>query len=98
MAPEVLVASQRSWDRMSGEEQGYLQAAADDSVPIMREMWDARVDASRQRVLDDGIQLVADVDHAAFAELMLPVWDRFLLTPKLRALADDIVNLEVADG
>lgn len=97
LAPEVLVASQRSWDRMSSEEQTYLQAAVRDSVPIMREMWDARVDASRQRVLDLGIQLVEDVDHAAFAERMRPVWDRFLVSPKLRALADEIVNLEVAD-
>lgn len=97
LAPEVLVASQRSWDRMTIEEQSYLQTAAADSVPIMRTMWDARVEASRKRVLDLGIQLVEDVDHAAFAEKMLSVWDRFLVTPALRALADDIVNLEVTD-
>ncbi len=97
MAPEVLVASQRSWDRMSLEEQSYLQAAASDSVPIMREIWDARVNASRKRVLDLGIQLVEDVDHAAFAERMLSVWDRFLVTPELRALSEDIVNLGVTD-
>jgi len=93
LAPEVLVASQRSWDRMSSEEQGYLQAAASDSVPIMRKMWDARVEASAARVLEDGIQLVEELDHAAFADRMLSVWDRFLTTPQLRTLADDIVNL-----
>jgi tripartite ATP-independent transporter DctP family solute receptor len=97
LAPEVLVASQRSWDRMSAEEQTYLMAAATDSVPIMRDLWDARVDASRQRVLDLGIQLVEDVDHAAFADRMRSVWERFLLTPELRGLADDIVNLGVTD-
>jgi len=97
LAPEVLVASQRSWDRMSPEEQSYLQAAALDSVPIMRKMWDARVDASRARVLNLGVQVVEDVDRAAFSEKMLPVWDRFLVTPELRALADDIVKLKVAE-
>lgn len=97
MAPEVLVASRRSWDRMTVEEQTYLQDAATESVPIMRKLWDARVEVSKKRVLDSGGQVVEDVDHAAFAEKMLPVWDRFVLTPEMRALVDEIVNLGVAD-
>lgn len=97
LAPEVLVASQKSWDRMTAEERSFLQAAAMDSVPIMRNIWDARVDASRQRVLDLGVELVEDIDHAAFAGRMNSVWDRFLTTPELRGLADAIVNLEVPD-
>ena len=93
MAPEVLVASRRSWDRMTPEEQDYLQQAASDSVPIMRELWDARVGVSRQRVLDHGVKVVEDVDHAAFAEKMLPVWDRFVVTPEMEALVQQIVSL-----
>ncbi len=98
MAPEVLVASRRSWDRMSAEEQTYLQDAASDSVPIMRELWDARVGVSKQRVLDRGVQVVEDVDHAAFAEKMLPVWGRFVTTPPMQALVDEILSLEVGEG
>ena len=98
MAPEVLVASERSWNRMTAEEQSYLQAAAIDSVPIMRKLWDARVDSSRARVVKSGVELVEDVDHAAFAERMLPVWDQFLTTPALRALADDVVNVSADES
>ncbi len=98
MAPEVLVASRRSWDRMTPEEQGYLQAAASDSVPIMRSLWDARVGVSRERVLERGVQVVEAVDHAAFAEKMLPVWDRFVVTPEMRALVDEIVNLDAGEA
>ena len=98
MAPEVLVASRRSWDRMSAEEQGYLQAAATDSVPVMRSLWDARVGVSRQRVLDHGVQVVEDVDRAAFAEKMLPVWDRFVTTPGMQALVDEIANMGTNPG
>lgn len=97
MAPEVLVASERRWDRMSYEEQEYLQAAAYDSVPIMREIWDARVNAARARLIESGVQVVDDIDRDAFAKLMLPVWDQFLTDPKIRALADEIVALEVED-
>ncbi len=97
MAPEVLVASERRWERMTTEEQDYLQAAAYDSVPIMREIWDARVNAARSRLIASGVDVVEDVDGAAFSALMLPVWDQFLTTPALRALADEIVSLEVAN-
>jgi tripartite ATP-independent transporter DctP family solute receptor len=93
MAPEVLVASRRSWDGMTGEEQDYLQAAASDSVPIMRSLWDERVGISRRRVLERGVQVVEDVDHAAFAEKMLPVWDRFIVTPEMQSLVDEIVEM-----
>lgn len=98
LAPEVLVASMRSWDRMSAEERDHLQAAAAESVPIMRAMWDARVEASRSRVLASGVEVVENPDHAAFADRMPPVWERFITTPAMRALVDDIVGLEVSDG
>lgn len=97
MAPEVLVASERRWDKMTTEEQDYLQTAAYDSVPIMREIWDARVAAARSRLIASGVQVVEDIDRSAFSALMLPVWDQFLTDPKIRALADEIVGLEVAD-
>jgi TRAP-type C4-dicarboxylate transport system substrate-binding protein len=98
MAPEVLVASRRSWDKMTTEEQAYLQTAASDSVPIMRSLWDARVATARQRVLDRGVQVVEDIDHQAFTEKMLPVWDRFVVTPEMQALVDEIVNLGTNAG
>jgi tripartite ATP-independent transporter DctP family solute receptor len=97
MAPEVLVASQRSWDRMSAEEQKHLQAATDESVPYMRKLWDQRVADSRSRVLQDGIELVEDVHHEEFVRLMLPVWEQFLTTPVLRGLSEDIMSMETDD-
>ena len=93
MAPELVVASRLSWDRMTPEEQDYLQNAASESVPFMRALWDERVGISRQRVIDRGVAVVEDVDHAAFAEKMLPVWDRFVTTPDMQATVDQIVRL-----
>lgn len=93
MAPEVLVASTRSWEKLSAEERSYLDAAARDSVPIMRAIWDQRVEDSRRRVLADGVELVSEVDHDAFARRMRPVWDRFVTTPAMQSLVDDIVAM-----
>lgn len=75
---------------MTNEEQAYLQAAATESVPIMRELWDTRVAKSRQRVLDYGVSIEDKVDRTAFAERMTPVWDRFVSTPEMRSIVDDI--------
>jgi tripartite ATP-independent transporter DctP family solute receptor len=90
LAPEVLVASRRSWEKLPAEQQEHLQAAANESVMYMRDLWDRRVSDARRRVLEDGVQVVDQVDHDAFAERMLPVWDAFLTTPALKAMADDI--------
>ncbi|HZD54256.1 MAG TPA: TRAP transporter substrate-binding protein [Woeseiaceae bacterium] len=90
LAPEVLVASMRKWEKLDDDQREHLQAAVDASVPIMRDLWDARVEESRRRVLEDGIELVEDVDREAFAERMRPVWDRFLTTPRMHELAEQI--------
>src|SRR5690606_15723874 len=96
MAPEVLVASLRSWEKLDDDQRAHLQAAADESVPIMRELWDTRVEASRRRVLDDGIEVVEEIDHAAFAARMRPMWERFLSAPRLRDLVEQIEALDPA--
>ncbi len=93
MAPEVLVASTRSWARMTPEEQDYLSVAAQDSVPVMRATWDQRVADSRRRVLEAGIEVVSDIEHEAFASSMRPVWDRYVTTPAMQALVDEIVAM-----
>jgi TRAP-type C4-dicarboxylate transport system substrate-binding protein len=62
----------------------------------MRDLWDQRVNDARRRMLESGIEVVEDVDHGAFVELMLPVWDRFLTTPELRKLAQQIADFDTA--
>jgi len=94
LAPEVLVASERTWRKLTEQQQEHLQAAAHESVPIMRAIWDQRVEDARRRLLEDGVELVEEVDHAAFSARMLPVWDRFLTTPELRELSQEIIDLD----
>lgn len=89
MAPEVLVMSKRRWDKLSPEVREIVRGCARDSVPIMREMWDAREAAAQARVTAAGVQ-VNEVDQAAFSARMGPVWDRFITTPRLRRLLEDV--------
>jgi tripartite ATP-independent transporter DctP family solute receptor len=92
MAPEVLVMSKMSWDALSISDRELVRDAAKRSVPIMRALWDARVDQARAAVLGDGIA-VNEVDTAPFSALMRPVWDQFVISPEQRMLVRRIADL-----
>ena len=93
MAPEILVMSRHRWERLSAEDRDVFRQAARDSVPVMRELWDARVDASRERVLAAGVEANEVADIGAFAQRMETVWDRFVVSDVQRRLVEDIRNM-----
>ncbi|MFN3313628.1 MAG: TRAP transporter substrate-binding protein DctP, partial [Hyphomonas sp.] len=93
MAPEVLVMSKSRWDKLSEEDRELVRAAALESVPYMRKLWDERVAESRERLIASGILLNEIEDSAAFAEAMRPVWQRYIVTDQQRRLVDAIVAM-----
>jgi tripartite ATP-independent transporter DctP family solute receptor len=90
MAPEVLVFSKRIWDTLSKEEQTIIRAAAKESVPFMRKLWDEREATSRAAVDKAGSQIVTDLDKKSFSDPMGPVYARFAATSKLQDLVKRI--------
>lgn len=90
LAPEVLVASGKSWEKMGVEERHFLQEGAYQSVPIMRSQWDSRVEEARRRVAAAGVSIVEDLDQGAFEKAMTPVWDRFVTSPKMESIIGQI--------
>ena len=92
MAPEVLVMSKRSWDKLSPEDQRLVREAARASVPVMRQIWDKRVKSSREQVLANGNQVIETIDKAPFRDAVQPVYDLFLTTPALQDLARRILE------
>lgn len=98
MAPEILVMSRRSWNRFSEADQNIFRQAARDSVPIMRALWDERVERARERVLEAGVEANEVDDITAFSDIMTPVWERFVVSDIQRELVEDIRALGEADG
>ncbi|RIV84127.1 TRAP transporter substrate-binding protein [Aurantiacibacter xanthus] len=98
MAPEIFAMSRRRWDMLSDEDRGHVLAAAAASVPVMRQLWDARVLESRRIVEQAGVQIIDDVDRDSFARAMTGVWDDYADTPALRRLVEDIRTMPDADG
>lgn len=89
MAPEVLLVSQHRWDKLSGEDQALIRQCASESVPVMRELWDARVNAARVRIEASGVE-IHQPDTAAFVDQVQPVWEKYIRTPALKQLVEDI--------
>jgi tripartite ATP-independent transporter DctP family solute receptor len=90
MAPEVLVISKRRWDRLDQESQTLIRNTAKESVLEMQRLWSQREMAAMERLRANGVEIIDDIDRAAFERAVSPVIDRFLSTPVLRKLADDI--------
>jgi tripartite ATP-independent transporter DctP family solute receptor len=71
-SPDALLLSKTRFDALSSGDRDLLLAKAEQSVPIMRELWDAKQASARETVLAAGV-MANDVDRAPFAEAVAPV-------------------------
>ncbi|HEV8392227.1 MAG TPA: TRAP transporter substrate-binding protein [Dongiaceae bacterium] len=94
MSPELLVFSKVIWDTLTPEEQGIIRKAAKESVPYMRELWDAQEARSRQTVEAGGATIITDIDRQGFVDAAKPVYDKFAADPKLQELIKQIQATE----
>ena len=89
LAPEMLLFSKRTWDTLSADDQKAIRQAAKESVPYMRKLWDEREAKSKAIALVGGAQFI-EVDKASFQNAMKPVYDKFMVDPKLKSLVKRI--------
>jgi len=85
MAPEILLFSKKVWDGLSDGDRKAIRAAAKESVPYMRKLWDEREEKSLAIVKAGGAQVI-EVNKASFQAVMKPVYDKFVTDPKMRDL------------
>ena len=89
MAPEMLLFSKRVWDTLTPADQTAIRAAAKESVPYMRKLWDEKELESRKKVEAGGAQIV-EVDKKSFSDAMQPVYDKFITDPKLKDMVQKV--------
>ena len=92
MAPEVLLMAKTTWESLSPGDREIVLASAQDSVPYMRRLWDARVADARTALLNSGVR-VNEVDLAPFRERMHPVWETFVTSAAQRELVAMILAM-----
>ncbi|WP_310462882.1 TRAP transporter substrate-binding protein [Sphaerotilus sp.] len=89
MAPEMLLMSKITWDKLPKAEQDMVRAAAKESVAFQRKKWDEQETKSLAAVKAGGAE-IAEVDKKSFQAVMGPVYDKFMTTPDLKRLVKTI--------
>lgn len=90
LTPEVLVMSKVSFDKLTGEDQAIIRAAAKESVMKMRELWDAREKLSEEKVRAAGVQVNTVENKQPFIDAFKPLYDEASKNPALKQLIDAI--------
>lgn len=90
--PDMLIMSLRTWNSFSPADQAIIKDAARHAVGVMRNLWDARVDESKQALLDNGGEILSNIDSAPFRDLMKPVYEKFV-TPELKPYLTEIERI-----
>lgn len=88
--PAIVIFSKRVWDRLSAEDQAIIRQAARDSVSYHRKVFDEQEAAARAVLVSAGVQFVSDVDKAAFAKVLAPLYSKLVTDPRNRALIERI--------
>ena len=89
MAPELLVMSKRSHDRLPKDLQDLLRQAAKDSVPEMRRLWQARSNEAKAAVIAAGAQ-INTMNKEPFERAMGPVYDQFVRDVRMKGIVSKI--------
>ena len=94
MAPGVLVFSKGVWNTLSADDQATIRAAAKDSVPYMRKLWDISEVSLRKTAEAGGAQITGDVDTKSFAQALLPLHPALVTDAGLR---ETIATIQASD-
>lgn len=73
--PDVLIMSTTVWNKLSEQEQKWMQEAADESVPVQRKYWDESVRESLEKVQEAGVTIHRP-DKTKFADKVTELLDK----------------------
>lgn len=76
-SPALIIMSPSVWDGLSEEEQGWFKEAAAAGAAAMRAKAREDADNGVAQLKEQGMEVVEDVDRAAFEEALQPVFARF---------------------
>lgn len=91
MIPDILLASTHLWNRLSQQEQAWLQEALDRSILDQRKLWTISENESLQAVIDAGVK-VTYPEKSPFQEATKTMYEDFKKNPAIASLIDQIQN------
>lgn len=90
--PDILLMSTVVWNRLSKQEQVWLQRAVDDSVEYQKKVWQQSTQDSLDAVRAAGVEILYP-DKAPFVKAVQPMHDSYKGTP-LYDLMQEIKNIQ----
>lgn len=89
--PDVMVIGTKFWDKLSPEEQQWLQEAASESVSAQKDFW-AASEAEALRIMKEAGVEIIQVEKPLFSEKCKPVLSAFTTIPGMEELVRAIQN------
>src|SRR5690606_12819451 len=93
MLPDILLVSTHLWERLSPEEQGWLQGAAQASVPYQRALWAEAERQALEEVERAGVR-VSRPDKAPFKAAVQGIYEQYAKDPGMSGLISGIQKTE----
>ncbi|GAB3664112.1 TRAP transporter substrate-binding protein [Echinicola sediminis] len=92
--PDMLIVSTKVWDRLSEQEQRWLQDAVDESVTYQYKVWAEAEEESMQILKEEGVTITRP-DKEPFRKAVEPMYDEIKKTqPEMYAIIEKIRNHE----
>src|SRR5690606_22666443 len=86
--PDVLVISIDAWERLTPQEQAWLQQAVDESAEVQKVFWMEAVEEALQVVQAAGVEVIRP-DKEPFAERVQPLLDAYAKPARGRWATED---------
>lgn len=93
MVPDVLIISQKVWGKLSDQEKSWLQQAADESVPVERELW-AESEKESLRIVQEAGVIINYPDKEPFSAKVQELLESYRENEKLYDLITRIKAVE----
>ncbi|WP_435135890.1 TRAP transporter substrate-binding protein [Formosa sp. A9] len=87
--PDVLVVGTPFWERLSEQEQQWVQEAANRSVPYQRKLWAEAEAEALEEVQKNGVKIIHP-DKTLFADKVQNIYDAYKADPKMAELIKNI--------
>jgi len=91
--PDVLIISQKTWDKLSPKEQEWLQQAADESAILQRKLWADSEILSLEEVKKAGVEINYP-DKQPFIDKVQPIFESYRNHPEIYSFIKRIREVE----
>jgi len=91
--PDVLIISQKTWDKLTPKEQEWLQQAADESAILQRKLWADSEILSLEEVKKAGVEINYP-DKQPFIDKVQPIFESYKNHPEIYSYINRIREVE----